>query len=55
MPDCPECKDESRFVTGPYKPFCKIIQNSVPREKFERFCKRYPQYRECDIYKRKWR
>ncbi len=55
MPECPECRDQSRYATDAYKPFCRITQNSVPREKFELYCKSYRNYRECDAYKKKYR
>ena len=47
--ECPDCRDCSRYATDAYKPFCKIENREVSTSHFERYCKRYPQYRECPI------
>jgi hypothetical protein len=56
MPECPECKDaSSSYFDLSYKPYCKIVENSVPKSKFDCYCNKYPRYKECDYYKKKYR
>lgn len=55
MPNCPECKDVSKYATDKYKPYCKIACNEVDRNHFEMFCKKYPGYKNCSTYKRKYK
>ncbi|MDO4539156.1 MAG: hypothetical protein Q4B54_13410 [Coriobacteriales bacterium] len=47
--ECPDCRDKSRYITDPYKPYCIIAQREISRGEFEFYCKSYSAYRKCPI------
>lgn len=54
MPECPQCKDVGKFVTDPYRPFCKILGCEISGAQFDAYCNRYPGYKQCEIHKKKY-
>ena len=53
--ECPECKDVSKYATDAYTPYCRLANNEISSGAFESYCKRYPGYRDCPIYSKKYR
>lgn len=53
--ECPDCKDVSRFVSDPYKPYCKLAGKEISRSQFESYCKRFPGYKNCPIRRERYK
>ncbi len=53
MPICSECKDLGKFVSDPYRPFCKIDNREVDKGYYKRVCDS-SLHRNCPAYEQKY-